>query len=270
MDKVTDIKEVVRNKYSQIARDSEVNSKGCGCGCGCDDSDHNEYSIITDEYKNLDGYLKDADLNLGCGVPTELAGINAGDTVVDLGSGAGNDVFVTRALTGESGKVIGIDFSKDMLSKAERNNEKLGYKNVEFKFGEIEEIPLPDGIADVVISNCVLNLVPDKNKAFSEVFRILKPGGHFCISDIVLRGELPEQLKESAAAYAGCVSGAMQQKDYLKVITDAGFDKVEIKASRVIVLPDELVKEYLPGQPIDNINSGDLGVVSITVVGYKN
>ena len=263
----TDIKEIVKNKYSQIAKESEVGIKGCGCGC--DTKETSDYSIMKEEYKNLDGYVSEADLNLGCGVPTELAGIIEGDTVVDLGSGAGNDVFVTRALVGSTGKVIGIDFSDDMLAKAKRNNDKLGFNNVEFKYGEIEEIPLTDNLADVVISNCVMNLVPDKGKAFSEVFRILKKDGHFCISDIVLKGELPEELKKSASAYSGCVAGAMKQDDYLKVISEAGFEDVEIKKSRVIVLPENLIKEYISNENLEGINTNDLGIVSVTVVGYK-
>jgi SAM-dependent methyltransferase len=186
-----ELKNIVKEKYGQIA---VLNNNNCGCGC----SKTVDYTVIQDDYDGIKGHVADADLGLGCGVPTEYAGIKEGDTVVDFGSGAGNDVFIARSITGETGKVIGIDFTPAMIQKANKNNEKLGYKNVEFKLGEIENIPLENSTADVVISNCVLNLVPDKIKAFSEIYRILKTGGHFCVSDIVLKGELPAELKKPA------------------------------------------------------------------------
>ena len=173
--------------------------------------------------------FQEADLGLGCGLPTEYAGIEKGNVVIDLGSGAGNDVFVARALVGDEGKVIGIDFTNEMLIKANTNLQKLGFKNIEFKLGEIESMPLDDNFADVVVSNCVLNLVPDKQKAFNEINRILKPGAHFCVSDIVLKGQLPSELKKSAEMYAGCVAGAVQQELYLDIIKHAGFSNVEVK-----------------------------------------
>ncbi len=259
-----EIKQSVKEKYSQIA---VQNSEDCGCCCGS--SKVIDYSIMQDDYTQLEGYVKDADLGLGCGVPTEFAGIKKGDVVVDLGSGAGNDIFVAYPFAGEEGKLIGIDFSNEMLKKANNNKEKLGYKNVEFKSGEIENIPLEENTADVVISNCVLNLVPDKDKAFSEINRILKSGGHFCVSDIVVKGDLPEKLKQSAEMYAGCVSGAIQQDDYLKIILKSGFENVEIKRTKVIELPDEDLQDYLNDEEIKTFRENKIGIFSITVVGYK-
>ncbi|MDP4176519.1 MAG: arsenite methyltransferase [Bacteroidota bacterium] len=280
MDNEKQIKEVVKEKYGQIAVQSDKSSGSCCCGgdsvsspiniscCGGSSDDVN-YIIMSDEYTKLQGYVADADLNLGCGMPTQFAAIKEGDTVVDLGSGAGNDVFVARSIVGESGKVIGIDMTPEMIAKANRNNEKLGFTNVEFHLGEIEEMPLDNDIADVVVSNCVLNLVPDKEKAFSEMYRIIKPGGHFCVSDIVLKGELPEALSKSAAMYAGCVAGALQQVDYLDKIAKAGFTDVEIKKSKIIELPLETLKKYMSEEEAMVYASGEKGIFSITVVGYK-
>ena len=260
------IKQVVTQKYGEIAVRSDQ-KQGCGC---CGTSKVVDYSMFRDNYENLDGYVAEADLGLGCGLPTEFAAIRKGDTVVDLGAGAGNDVFVARAITGESGKVIGIDMTEEMIEKANRNKAKLGYDNVEFKFGEIESMPLENNLADVVVSNCVLNLVPNKDKTFEEIYRILKPGAHFCVSDIVLIGELPEGLTRSAEMYAGCVAGAMQKDDYLKAIDNAGFTSVDIKKTKTIELPDELLKEYLSNEVIAEFKENKVGIFSITVVGYKN
>lgn len=269
MNTANELKQVVKEKYGEIAKASK--SSGC-CGptcCGGEESKIVGYTVMNDEYDNLDGYVADADLGLGCGLPTEQAGIKKGDTVVDLGSGAGNDVFVARAIVGDEGKVIGIDMTEAMIEKANINNAKLGYKNVEFKLGDIEQMPLNDNLADVVISNCVLNLVPDKQKAFSEIYRILKPGAHFCVSDIVLRGELPEGLKKSAEMYAGCVTGALQQDEYLRIIMDAGFRDVAVKKTKVIELPEDVLREYIDDEEIQLIKKNKIGIFSITVVGYK-
>lgn len=260
-----EIKQVVKEKYGEIAA---KNQQGCGCGCGSSNKIVG-YTIMQDKYDHLEGYVADADLGLGCGVPTEYAGIKKGDTVVDLGSGAGNDVFVARSIVGEEGKVIGIDFTLEMIGKAMANKLKAGYENVEFKLGEIENIPLEDNSADVVISNCVLNLVPDKRKAFSEIYRILKTGAHFCVSDIVLKGELPAGLKKSAEMYAGCVAGALQQDEYIGIISETGFKDVEIKKIKVIDLPDEVLKNYLSDSAIEDFRKNTTGIFSITVTGYK-
>lgn len=256
------LKEIVKEKYSEIAAAS--NKKSC---CGSDKA--SGYEILRDEYSGLDGYVKEADLKLGCGLPTELAEIKTGDTVVDLGSGAGNDVFVARAIVGEHGKVIGLDFTEEMIKKAIRNNEKLGYRNIEFKLGEIEDMPLDSEIADVVISNCVLNLVPDKHKAFSEIYRILKPGAHFCVSDIVLKGTMNEEFKKSASLYAGCVSGAIDQDEYLNIIKTAGFKEIEIKRIQSTPLPDSLLEDHFSSEEILSFRNNVKGMFSITVSGKK-
>ncbi len=256
-----ELKNIIKEKYGAIA---EQTSSCCGSGKIVD------YYIMKDKYDNLPGYVAEADLNLGCGLPTEFAGIKKGDTVVDLGSGAGNDVFVARAITGEEGRVIGIDMTEEMIEKAKRNNSKLGFANVEFRLGEIEDIPLADNAADVVVSNCVLNLVPDKKKAFSEIYRILKPGAHFCVSDIVIQGEMNSELKRSAEMYAGCVAGAIQQDEYLQIIEKTGFKKIEIKKRKKIILPDELLKQYLNENGLKEYKENLKGIFSITVVGYKS
>ena len=270
METANDLKQVVKEKYGEIAKASK--SSGC-CGPTCCGDTNNKivgYTVMQDEYDHLEGYVAEADLGLGCGLPTEHAGIKKGDTVVDLGSGAGNDVFIARAIVGDKGKVIGLDMTEEMIEKANKNKEKLGYKNVEFKLGDIEDMPIENDFADVVVSNCVLNLVPDKVKAFSEIYRILKPGGHFCVSDIVLNGELPAGLKKSAEMYAGCVAGALQQDDYLDVIGKAGFKNVDIKKSKAIDLPDEVLHNYLDDDDVKKFRKNKTGIFSITVVGYKN
>jgi len=262
----TDVKEIVKEKYGEIASKS---SSGCGCGCGGKNNKIDDYSIMNDEYKNVKGYVADADLNLGCGIPTEFAAIKEGDTVVDLGSGAGNDVFIARAITGDKGKVIGIDFTPEMIEKANRNNQKLQYSNIEFKLGEIEDMPLTENTADVVVSNCVLNLVPDKQKAFSEIYRILKPGGHFCVSDIVIKGNLPEELRKSAELYAGCISGAVGHDEYLGIIKQSGFSNIEIKKTKTLSFPDDLLKKYLSKENINSLEKNKVGIFSITVYAEK-
>ena len=257
------LKTIVRERYGKIA------SQPASCGCCGTGTDKIEYSVLSDDYSHLKGYSPDADLKLGCGIPTEYAKIKQGDTVVDLGSGAGNDCFVARALTGESGKVIGIDFTTEMVKKAKMNASKLNFTNVEFIFGDIENIPLPENTADVVVSNCVMNLVPDKQKAFRETYRILKVGGHFSISDIVLEGELPEGLQEAAALYAGCVTGAMQKEEYLKVIGEAGFRNIMIQKIQRTNLPEEILLEYISKDEIDNYTSSGKGIFSVTIYAEK-
>ena len=262
----TDVKEIVKEKYGEIATKS---TSSCGCGCGSSNNKIVDYTIMSDDYKNVEGYVADADLNLGCGMPTEYAAIKKGDTVVDLGSGAGNDVFIARSITGDKGKVIGIDFTPEMIEKANRNNQKLQYSNVEFKLGEIEEMPLNEYTADVVVSNCVLNLVPNKQKAFSEIYRILKPGGHFCVSDIVIKGNLPENLKKSAEMYAGCISGAVQHDEYLGIIKETGFRNIEIKKTKTTSIPDDILKNYLNEEQIAELKKNNFGIFSITVYAEK-
>ena len=258
------IKQIVQDKYADI-----VTKESSCCGPKSKCCGETDYSAFSLDYSKMDGYVAEADLNLGCGIPTEFANIKAGDTVVDLGSGAGNDVFVARQITGKSGMVIGIDMTPEMIERANLNKAKHGYKNVEFKLGDIENLPLGDEMSNVVVSNCVLNLVPDKEKAFSEIFRILKPGAHFCISDIVLNGEIPQEIQKSAEMYAGCVSGALQENEYLDIIKKAGFNRIEIKKSREIVLPKELLRSYLDDKQLEKYRQSGLGIYSITVVATK-
>jgi SAM-dependent methyltransferase len=261
------LKEMVRQKYSEIAlQDKSGNQSSC---CGSGGCSTEVYNIMTDDYSQLEGYNADADLGLGCGLPTQFAKIKKGDVVIDLGSGAGNDAFVARAETGESGKVIGIDFTPAMIEKARANAEKLGFHNVEFRQGDIEKIPVTAGIADVVISNCVLNLVPNKDGVIKEIFRVLKPGGHFSISDIVLEGELPANLKEAAEMYAGCVSGAIQKEVYLELISQNGFENLTIQKEKPIQLPDDILSGYLSPEQITGFRNSSTGIYSITVFAQK-
>jgi len=261
------LKALVREKYALIAQQSkDENEKSC-CGAGgCATID---YTIMADDYSTLKGYHADADLGLGCGLPTEFALIHEGDTVVDLGSGAGNDAFVARSIVGEKGKVIGIDFTEKMIEKARLNADKLNFNNVEFRLGDIENMPIGGNIADVVVSNCVLNLVPDKKRAFDETFRVLKPGGHFSVSDIVLVGDLPEGLQHSAEMYAGCVSGAIQKNKYLDIIANAGFTNITVQKEKRIILPEEILAEYLSPEQIKSFAEGSTGIFSITVYAEK-
>lgn len=263
-----ELKKTVREKYGQISEQSrEDNATSCcGTGCGCDTVD---YSVFADDYSQMEGYNVDADLGLGCGLPTEYAHIQKGDTVVDLGSGAGNDCFVARQLTGEGGRVIGLDMTEKMIEKANRNAEKLGFENVEFVLGDIENIPLEDNLADVVVSNCVLNLVPDKKLAFAETYRITKPGGHFSISDVVIKGNLPDSLKEDAEMYAGCVAGAIDIDEYLSVIKEAGFENITVQKQKEITLPEEILEKYMTEEEIQSFKKSGTGIFSITVYGEK-
>ena len=183
-------------------------------------------NVIGDAYAGVAGRLDEADLNLGCGVPTRHAALQPGETVLDLGSGAGNDVFIARHEVGPEGRVIGVDMTPDMIAKARANAAKLGFANVEFRLGEIEHLPVEAGSIDVIISNCVLNLLPDKAPAFAEMFRVLRPGGRFCVSDIVATGELPEGVRNAAGLYVGCIAGAMPEAEYLGLIDEAGFADV--------------------------------------------
>ena len=262
-----EIKEMVKQKYAEIAlQNQETNASSC---CGSGGCSTEVYNIMTDDYDHLEGYNPDADLKLGCGLPTEFAKIKKGDYVVDLGSGAGNDCFVARAETGESGKVVGIDFTPEMIEKARNNADKLGFNNVEFRLGDIENIPLMSNVADVVVSNCVMNLVPNKPKAFAEVQRILKPTGHFSISDIVLVGDLPEKIKNSAEMYAGCVASAIQMEDYLKIIENSGFKNITLQKKKPIIVPDDILKNYLNEEEIQQYKDSTTRIYSITVYAEK-
>ena len=189
--------------------------------------------------------------------------------MIDLGSGAGNDAFIARKIVGEKGKVIGIDFTETMIALARKNAEKMGYNNVEFRLGDIDDMPVTSNKADVIVSNCVLNLVPNKHKVFSEMYRVLKPGGHFSISDIVLQGELPEKWKEVAELYAGCVSGAIQKEEYLVIIKEAGFENISLQKEKEIVIPDDILQQYLSAEEIAAYKNGNTKIESITVYADK-
>jgi len=268
MNNETQLKDLVKEKYGQIAGQSKTRNQTSCCGatacCGDD-----VYNIMADDYTKLEGYNAAADLGLGCGLPTAFAKIKAGDTVVDLGSGAGNDCFVARSATGETGKVIGIDFTEKMIEKARANAEKLGFSNVAFRQGDIDSMPVTSNMADVIVSNCVLNLVPNKHKVFSEIFRVLKPGAHFSISDIVLAGALPSKWKEVAELYAGCVSGAIQKNEYLSIIAESGFINATLQKEKEIIIPDDILAGYFSKEEIEWYKKSGTKIISITVYAEK-
>lgn len=262
-----EIKEMVRQKYSGIAlQDKESNQASC-CGSGGCSSE--VYNIMTDDYSHMEGYHPDADLGLGCGLPTQFARIQPGDTVIDLGSGAGNDCFIARAETGETGKVIGIDFTPAMIDLARKNNAVRGFSNVEFRQGDIDDMPVASETADVIVSNCVLNLVPDKAAVVRDIFRVLKKGGHFSISDIVLEGQLPQKIREAAEMYAGCVSGAIQKEVYMELIRANGFTGITIQKEKAIIVPDDILSRYLTAEEIAQFRKSGAGITSITVYAEK-
>lgn len=269
---VTDasLKQLVREAYGAVANQSRDQNAASACGCGptcCGPLD--DATIMADEYTGLAGYMPEADLGLGCGLPTQFAQIKPGDTVIDLGSGAGNDCFVARHETGPTGKVIGIDFTEAMIDRARRNADGRGFNNVEFRLGDIEQMPVGDNVADVIVSNCVLNLVPNKPNVIREIFRVLKPGGHFSISDIVLLRDLPDNLRRPAELYSGCITGAIQKNEYLDIIAETGFVNVTLQIEKPIVLPDPFLAEYLTADEITAYRSQSTGIVSVTVYAEK-
>lgn len=214
------IKEVVKKSYAKFA----TQGNGCGCSCNCGTSDNEQIAKSIGYSEEEINSASEANLGLGCGNPLALGKIKEGETVLDLGSGAGFDCFLARKKVGDTGKVIGVDMTEEMIEKAKANAEKYGYKNVEFKLGEIENLPIDDNSVDVAISNCVINLVPDKEKAFSEIHRVLKGGGKIYLSDIVILKNLPDELKNDEELLAGCIGGALLRDDYLEIIEKAGFE----------------------------------------------
>lgn len=268
MSETTHIKKMVQERYAEAIQHTKAEnaSSCCGSACGCNTSD---LSIMAEDYSHLDGYVPEADYALGCGIPTEAAQLRGGDVVLDLGSGAGNDVFVARRIVGDAGRVIGLDMTEAMIAKANDNNAKLGYRNVEFRLGDIERMPVDSGAIDVIVSNCVLNLVPDKKRAFAEMFRVLKPGGHFAVSDIVIIGVLPERLKSVAELYAGCISGAIPRHQYLSLLEQAGFANIALRKQKHIALPESIQHEFLTEPERSDLADGKFGLLSITVVGTK-
>jgi SAM-dependent methyltransferase len=257
MESAEKVKEAVRDKYAAIATQT---SQGCTA---------TEVSFVGDDYTQIEGYNADADLGLGCGIPTATAGMKAGDTVLDLGSGAGNDAFIARAIVGDTGKVIGVDMTAEMIERARINAAKFGFTNVEFRLGDIEILPVADSSVDVVISNCVINLVPDKSRVYAEIFRVLKPVGRFSISDIVVEGELPERFKQLAEAYAGCVAGAMEKEAYLRIITESGFIGVAFPKQKVIDVPDEVLAKVMSATDVKAYRASSGRIYSVTVYGEK-
>ena len=223
------VRKMVREGYGKIAK-----AKKCGCSCGSEISESIGYSR-----GELDSVPEGADLSLGCGNPVALASLKQGETVVDLGSGGGLDCFLAAKKVGLKGKVVGVDMTPEMLDKARKNCRKGGYKNVEFRLGEIENLPVADNTVDVIISNCVINLSPDKQRVFEEAFRVLKPNGRLMISDMVLLKEIPEAVKKSVLGYIGCISGAEMRNEYIGMIKNAGFQEVEIIEETFI--PPELL-----------------------------
>ncbi|OQA04828.1 MAG: Erythromycin 3''-O-methyltransferase [bacterium ADurb.Bin400] len=240
--KENEIKHIVQKHYAQIA------NQGCCCSsCGCDQSSNEQIAksigYSDDEISSAPG----ANLGLGCGNPTAIAKIKEGDTVLDLGSGAGFDCFLSAKKVGNSGRVIGIDFSKDMIEKARQNAQRLNYQNVEFRLGDIEDLPVDDNSIDIIISNCVINLAPDKSKVFAESYRVLKDGGRMFVSDIVLLEDISEEIKTNEALLAGCVGGALLKNDYLKIVKNAGF-KVKVLSE-----DKEISKRQYQGIPLESL-----------------
>lgn len=258
-----EIKEVVKKTYTEVLK------SGAGCGCGPTTNLPIENWSLSESYDEVEGYEAEADYALGCGIPTADARISKGDTVLDLGSGAGNDAFVARSLVGEKGYVIGVDMTEAMIAQANKNKQKLGYQNVEFILGEIEDLPLQNNSIDVAVSNCVLNLVPNKHQAYSEVYRVLKPNGHFNMSDIVLNGTLPKGVQEASEMYAGCISGAMQKEAYLDAIKQAGFKNLKITKERKIEIPDEVLLKYATQEEVEVFKNSTNSIISIGVYAEK-
>lgn len=255
-----EIKKIVKEKYGDIAQTRESSSSCC-------DETASFVTVMSDNYSGQEGYQPEADLGLGCGIPTAFANLREGMTVLDLGSGAGNDVFIAAKIVGPAGKVIGIDMTEQMIGRAETNKKKSGIEHVEFRLGEIEALPVESHSIDVVISNCVLNLVPDKRKAFSEIYRVLKPGGYFTVSDIVVEGTLPSSLRKLAEAWAGCVAGALEKKDYLTVASQVGFTSITIEKEKTIPIPVHTVKPILKSLSLpDEIDQVQIKSITVTAV----
>lgn len=236
------IKKIVKKHYGKIAQ-----TGGCCASCGCGNNT-NEQIAKSIGYSDVEiNSASIANLGLGCGNPTALANIKAGDTVLDLGSGAGFDCFLAIKQVGKSGKVIGVDFSKEMIDKANKNAEQLNHKNVEFRLGDIDNLPVEDNSIDVIISNCVINLAPDKSKVFAESFRVLKKGGKMYVSDIVLLEDISDEIKNNEELLAGCVGGALLKDEYLKIVKDAGF-KVKILSE-----DKDISKRQYDGIPLESL-----------------
>ncbi|MFC1486164.1 arsenite methyltransferase [Thermoproteota archaeon] len=252
--KENEVKDYVKKRYGEIARNAGSCGSSCGCGCGPSSTDTAmQIGYSKDELGNIP---EASNMGLGCGNPTALASLKEGETVLDLGSGGGIDAFLAAQKVGETGKVIGVDMTEEMIQKAERTAQKFDHKNVEFRLGEIENLPVKDNSVDVIISNCVINLSPNKEKVFKEAFRVLKPSGRILISDIVTEGDLPEQVQKSISAWAGCVAGAQEKNQYLATIRNAGFKEVNIVSESNITID---ISQELKGK-----------ITSVQVEAYKS
>ncbi len=247
----TSVKEIVREKYGQAAlRVTTGGSSCCGAsasldGCSVDPITSNLYDALQKGQIPEEAVLA----SLGCGNPTALAKLAAGETVLDLGSGGGIDVLLSARRVGPTGKAYGLDMTDEMLALARENQRKAGVENVEFLKGEIESIPLPDNSVDVIISNCVINLSADKDKVLREAFRVLKPGGRFAVSDVVVRGDVPEQVRRSMEMWVGCIAGALKDSEYIGKLAKAGFDDIDIEPTRIYSIED--ARQFLTGEGID-------------------
>jgi arsenite methyltransferase len=260
------IRERVRAKYAAIARAASTGPCGPSSASCCADG---SLDMIGDAYRAVAGHVAEADLGLGCGLPTRHAALRPGETVLDLGCGAGNDVFLARHEVGETDRLKGVDTTPEMIARARANARKLGFDNVEFRLGEIEHLPVESGTIDCVISNCVLNLVPDKARAFAEIARVLKPGGRLCVSDIVATGELPQAIREAAALYVGCVAGAVPLADYLRLVAAAGLEEVRIAEARPIPLPDAVLAAHLDAAGIAAFRASGVELRSVTLLARR-
>lgn len=247
----SDVKEVVREKYGQAALRVQAGRSGCCCSSAPSALDCRD-PITSNLYDaGQAGDVPDAALkaSLGCGNPTALAELKAGETVLDLGSGGGIDVILSARRVGPTGKAYGLDMTDEMLALAEENKGKSGLTNVEFLRGEIESIPLPDSTADVIISNCVINLSGDKDRVLREAFRVLKPGGRFAVSDVVVRGEVPSAIRKSMELWVGCIAGALAEDDYRKKLASAGFTGIDVEVTRVYGADD--ARTFLAAEGLD-------------------
>lgn len=272
--KKKEIKKIVRKGYAEIAKTNQTSCAPVTSCCGGNQADEISKNIGYTT-KELNAVPKGANLGLGCGNPTAFASLKKGEIVLDLGSGAGFDCFLAANNVGKKGKVIGVDMTPEMLDKARENAEKGGYRNVEFRLGEIENLPVADNTVDVVISNCVINLSPDKKRVFEETIRVLKPGGRFIVSDIVLLQELPEFIKNSVAGYVGCISGAILKKKYVETIKKTGFQDVnivdEVSFPIELMINDAEARAFIKKTKMTKEKLQEIGtrVVSIKVEGKK-
>jgi len=255
------IRKAVREQYGKVA-ESDNSGYGCSATSCCDESDTDAKTASMElgySYTDVNQVPDGANMGLGCGNPKAIASLKPGETVLDLGSGGGFDCFLAVREVGESGQVIGVDMTSEMVSKARANADKVGYINVDFRLGEIENIPVANGMVDVIISNCVINLSPEKPKVFQESIRVLKPGGRLAISDVVATAELPEQLKNDMALFTGCMSGASSITDIESMLKDAGFEDIEVKPkdeSRDFIrnwVPDSKIEDYVVSATIEAI-----------------